>query len=255
MPPRTTPAALDRLNREVTSCRLCPRLVAYRERVAREKKREFRDWTYWGRPLPGFGDPRARLLLVGLAPAAHGGNRTGRMFTGDGSGAWLMRALHHAGFASKPDSISRDDGLVLRDAYVTAAVRCAPPANRPTPAEFATCFRYLEREYLLLPEVEGIVALGALAFAQTLHLLHSSGVTLPVPRPRFAHGAHYRLPGAPWLLATYHPSRQNTNTGRLTQAMLNRIFSRARQLLDRGAAGSAPRRTEDRPNSLGRSRG
>lgn len=224
-------------------CRRCPRLVAYRERVAREKKREFQDWVYWGKPVPGFGDPQARVLLVGLAPAAHGANRTGRMFTGDlpnGASVWLVRALYQAGFANQPTSLHRDDGLRLRDAYVTAAVRCAPPQNRPTPEELGRCFPFLVREFALLPRVRVVVALGAVAFATVLRLLASFGVELPRPKPRFAHGALYRFPGqvqgrpAPAVLCTYHPSRQNTQTGRLTARMLDSVFRRARQLAEEG---------------------
>lgn len=224
-------------------CRRCPRLVAYRERVAREKKREFQNWVYWGKPVPGFGDPQARVLLVGLAPAAHGANRTGRMFTGDlpnGASVWLVRALYQAGFANQPTSLHRDDGLRLRDAYVTAAVRCAPPQNQPTPEELGRCFPFLVREFALLPRVRVVVALGAVAFATVLRLLASFGVELPRPKPRFAHGALYRFPGqvqgrpAPAVLCTYHPSRQNTQTGRLTARMLDSVFRRARQLAEEG---------------------
>ncbi|HEY3246762.1 MAG TPA: uracil-DNA glycosylase [bacterium] len=226
---------LERLNTEIVSCRLCPRLVQHREAVARTKKREFRDWDYWGRPLPGFGDPHARLLIVGLAPAAHGGNRTGRMFTGDSSGHWLMRALHRAGFASQPSSDHRGDGLTLTDAYITAAVRCAPPENTPTPQEIATCGRYLAREFALLPRVEVVVALGRIAFRGVLVLARTHGLAVSKPLPTFAHGARYVLAGADdrgvLLLASYHPSRQNTQTGRLTRPMLERIFRHARQAL------------------------
>ncbi len=230
------PDGLRALAAEVVACRRCPRLVAYRERVARDKKPEFRQWTYWGKPVPGFGDPRARVLLVGLAPAAHGANRTGRMFTGDlpnGASVWLVRALHRAGFANQPTSLHRGDGLRLRDAYVTAAVRCAPPDNRPSPAELRP---FLVREFLLLPRVRVVVCLGAVAFHAVLRLLAHLGVELPRPRPRFAHGALYRFPGqvrgrpVPAVLCTYHPSRQNTQTGKLTAPMLDRIFARARRL-------------------------
>lgn len=222
-------------------CRRCPRLVAYRERVAREKKREFQDWVYWGKPVPGFGDPQARVLLVGLAPAAHGANRTGRMFTGDlpnGASVWLVRALYQAGFANQPTSLHRDDGLRLRDAYVTAAVRCAPPENRPSPEELRRCFPYLVQEFLLLPRVRVVVCLGAVAFDAVLRLLAHLGVELPRPRPRFAHGAVYRFSGAvqgrpvPAVVCTYHPSRQNTQTGKLTARMLDRVFVQARRLLE-----------------------
>jgi uracil-DNA glycosylase family 4 len=218
---------LPALNRRITGCRLCPRLVAYREAVARVKRRQFRDETYWGRPLPGFGDPRARVLVVGLAPAAHGGNRTGRMFTGDQSGDWLIRAMHEHGFANQPTSGSADDGLALRDAYITAAARCAPPDNRPSIDELARCRPYLLRERELLTRVRVLVALGRVAFATILATERVRGTTLPRPLPRFAHGAVTRL-GDVTVIASFHPSRQNTQTGRLTAAMLSAIFARAR---------------------------
>jgi uracil-DNA glycosylase family 4 len=221
----------ERLNRDVIGCRACPRLVAHRETIARVKRRQYRDDEYWGRPLPGFGDPRARLLLVGLAPAAHGGNRTGRMFTGDQSGAWLMRALHGAGFATLPSSERRDDGLRLRDAYITAAARCAPPDNRPTLDELARCRTFLFRERALLSRVRVIVALGQIGFATVLAMERARGVALPRPLPRFGHGAEAAL-GSVVLISSYHPSRQNTQTGRLTAPMLAAIFSRARRLLN-----------------------
>ena len=227
----TDAAALARLARVITRCRLCPRLVAHRELVARTKRRQFRDETYWGRPLPGFGDPAARLLIVGLAPAAHGGNRTGRMFTGDQSGDWLFRALYDAGFANQPRSESRDDGLVLRDAYVTAAARCAPPDNKPTIAELACCRPYLLRERALLTRVCAIVALGRIAFATVLAAERAAGTVLPRPLPRFAHGAVTALSRVT-LIASYHPSRQNTQTGKLSRAMLAAVFARARRCLD-----------------------
>ncbi len=229
-------AALARLTRTIITCRRCPRLVQHREQVARTKKREFAAWTYWGRPVPGLGDPRAELLIVGLAPAAHGANRTGRMFTGDSSGRWLFRALHRAGFASQPTSERRDDGLRLRNAYLTATVRCAPPDNTPTRDEMATCAGYLRRELALLSRVRVIVGLGQIAFTQILALAAERGTVVPRPRPRFAHGASYLLPGrdgAIELIASYHPSRQNTQTGRLTEAMLDAVFARARRSLAR----------------------
>lgn len=225
-----TTSALARLADTIVACRRCPRLVRYREHVARTKKREFAAWTYWGRPVPGFGDPRAELLIVGLAPAAHGANRTGRMFTGDSSGRWLFRALYRHGFASQPDSAHRDDGLRVRNAYITAVVRCAPPDNRPAPGEMANCAGYLRRELALLTRVRVIVALGQIAFTQVLALAGSAGMTVPRPRPRFAHGAGCLLQGVRGpvkLIASYHPSRQNTQTGRLTEAMLDEIFRRA----------------------------
>jgi len=196
------------------------------------KRRQFRDDEYWGRPLPGFGDPRARLLVVGLAPAAHGGNRTGRMFTGDQSGACLMRAMHGAGFASIPTSDRRDDGLELHDAYITAAARCAPPDNKPTPDELERCRPYLVRERQLLTTVRVIVALGQIGFAAVLAAERALGVDLVRPVPRFAHGAESRV-GSVVLLSSYHPSRQNTQTGRLTAPMLAAIFERARELVER----------------------
>jgi len=229
---------LTRLARTVIACRRCPRLVRYREHIARTKKREFADWTYWGRPVPGFGDPQAELLIVGLAPAAHGANRTGRMFTGDSSGRWLFRTLHRQGFASQATSEHRGDALRVRTAYITAVVRCAPPGNRPTGAELANCAEYLRRELALLPRVRVIVALGQIAFTQVLVLVAESGVALPRPRPRFVHGASYLLPGRHGpieLIASYHPSRQNTQTGRLTEAMLDAVFTRARLSLTRAS--------------------
>jgi uracil-DNA glycosylase family 4 len=222
---------LARLEARVARCRLCPRLVAHRERVAREKVARFRGWTYWGRPVPGFGDPRARLLIVGLAPAAHGGNRTGRIFTGDESGNWLYASLHRAGFASQPTSVSRDDGLVLRGAFVTAAARCAPPANRPTPAELATCRRYLLAELALLGGVRVVVALGKVAHDAFLAAERARGTALPRPLPRFGHAAEHRLASGLVLLDSYHPSQQNTFTGKLTRPMLDAVFSRARELV------------------------
>ena len=222
-------AELDALEAEVTACRRCPRLVAWRERVAREKRASFADWDYWGRPLPGFGDPGARILVFGLAPAAHGGNRTGRVFTGDRSGDWLFAAMHRAGLANQPTSVSRDDGLRLRDAWVAAAVRCAPPANRPTPLERDNCLPWTERELTLLPHVRVIVCLGAFAWDAALRLRAALGDPAPRPKPRFGHGAE--APGERWtLLGSFHPSQQNTFTGRLTEAMLDAVFARSREL-------------------------
>ena len=228
---------LERINARVVRCRACPRLVEHRERVAVTKRRAFRDDTYWGKPVPAFGDASARLLVVGLAPAQHGANRTGRMFTGDSSGDWLYRALHRAGFASQPTSRTRDDGLRLRSAYITAAARCAPPDNRPTIDELATCRPYLVAElgaFLADATHEKpviVLALGAIAHAAVLAALVAYGVTLPRPRPRFAHGAVASLAdGCVRLVDSYHPSRQNTQTGRLTEAMLDRVMARAKQL-------------------------
>ena len=192
----------------------------------------FRDWTYWARPVPGFGDPDARLLVVGLAPAAHGGNRTGRIFTGDESGNWLYAALHRAGFANQPESRHRDDGLRLRDAFVTAVARCAPPANRPTREEIATCRRYLVGELGLMPRVRVVVALGKVAHDGFLAAERARGGSLPRPLPRFGHGAEHPLPSGVILLCSYHPSQQNTFTGKLSRPMLDAIFSRARAVLD-----------------------
>jgi len=222
---------LARLEARITRCRLCPRLVAHRERVGREKVARFRDWTYWARPVPGFGDPAARLLIVGLAPAAHGGNRTGRIFTGDESGNWLYAALHRAGFANQPTSVRRDDGLELRDAFVRAAARCAPPANRPTPFEIATCRRWLVGERALLADVRVVVALGKLAHDAVLALERARGAAVPRPRPRFGHAAEHRLADDVVLIDSYHPSQQNTFTGKLTRPMLDAVFTRARRLL------------------------
>ena len=200
--------------------------------MAREKKREFRDWEYWGRPVPGFGDPGARLMLVGLAPAAHGANRTGRMFTGDASGSWLYEVLHRFGFANQPNSLSRDDGLRLSDCYIAAAARCAPPANKPTPEELGSCRRFLEAELSLLPRVRVVVGLGRVGHEAWLR---ASGWWSRLPaseRPRFAHGAEATLPDGKVLIASYHPSRQNTNTGRLTRTMWEGVFRRARDILE-----------------------
>jgi uracil-DNA glycosylase family 4 len=213
------------IERRVIACRRCPRLVEWRERVAREKRAAFRDEDYWGRPVPGFGDPRARVYVLGLAPAAHGGNRTGRVFTGDRSGDWLFGSLYRTGFANQPTSVSADDGLRLEGAFVAASVRCAPPANRPLPAERDNCLPYAAEELALLrPAV--IVCLGAFAWdaACRLHELR--------PRPRFAHGAEHAIAGGPVLLGTYHPSQQNTFTGKLTEPMLDAVFARARELAD-----------------------
>lgn len=211
---------LDAISSEIAACRLCPRLVAWREASAAAPPRRFRGQAYWARPVPGFGDPAARLLIVGLAPAANGGNRTGRVFTGDPSGDFLYAALHRAGFASQALSASRDDGLRLRDAYVAAAVRCAPPDNRPTPEEFSRCRPFLERERAALPRLRVVLALGALAWESCLHVL---GTTRP--RPPFGHGRELRLPGGPLLVGSYHVSQRNTSTGLLTPAMFDAILA------------------------------
>jgi uracil-DNA glycosylase family 4 len=218
---------LARLTNEIVACRACPRLVEWRERVAREKRAAFRDDDYWGKPVPGFGDARARILLLGLAPAAHGGNRTGRVFTGDRSGDWLFGALHRVGLANRPTSIRADDGLRLRDAYVAAAVRCAPPQNAPTPLERDRCQPYLERELALLARLRVIVVLGGFAYAAAGRVLAAAGDPLPSPRPRFAHGLEVRTARLT-ILGCYHPSQQNTFTGRLTEPMLDAVLARAR---------------------------
>ena len=217
------------LQQAVVACRLCPRLVAWREETARRKRRMYRDETYWGRPLPAFGDPSARLLIVGLAPAAHGGNRTGRMFTGDLSGDWLFAALHRAGFARQPESTRIGDGQQLQDALITAAARCAPPQNRLTPSELTACRPYLAREIALLPDLRAVVALGRTAFDAFLRAWAAAGRTPPSPKPPFGHNRAAPLPdGGPLLIASYHPSRQNTQTRRLTAPMLDDVFRRAR---------------------------
>lgn len=218
------PDSLARLTAEIVDCRRCPRLVAWREEVAREKRASFADWEYWGRPVPGFGDPDARVLIVGLAPAAHGGNRTGRVFTGDRSGDWLFAALHRAGYANQPESTAVDDGLELRDAYVAAAVRCAPPANKPTPDERDACLPYLEREIGLLRQVQVFVVLGQFGFDALCRVL---GVR---PRPKFGHGAEVVLPDGRTIVCSFHVSQQNTFTGKLTEPMLDAVFARARVL-------------------------
>lgn len=222
------PRALEVLEEEVVRCRLCPRLVAWRELVARTKRRAYRDQEYWGRPIPSFGDPDARLLVVGLAPAAHGGNRTGRVFTGDRSGDFLFRALHETGFASQPESIALDDGLELRDAYITAVVRCAPPENKPAPGEFRNCRAYLERELDLLENVRVVVALGKVAFDVYLAILRDREVIRSRAAFHFAHAAVHRIgSGVPVLISSYHPSQQNTSTGKLTHKMLMEVFVNA----------------------------
>ena len=216
---------------EVTGCRQCPRLVEWREQVGREKRRSYRECEYWARPVPGFGDPAARLLVFGLAPAAHGANRTGRMFTGDRSGEWLFAAMHRAGFASQPTSEHRGDGLVLRDAYVTSAVKCAPPDNQPTPEERDACAPWVLRELEALPRLRVVVALGGFAWAQALRTLREAGHPVPSPLPKFGHGAEARL-GALTLIGSYHPSQQNTFTGRLTPGMLDDVFAAARRAME-----------------------
>jgi uracil-DNA glycosylase family 4 len=223
---------LQILNREIASCELCPRLVAYRAEVGRLKRRAYRDWDYWAKPVPGFGDPQARLLLIGLAPGAHGANRTGRMFTGDSSGDFLYKVLFATGFASQPTSVSRDDGLKLADAYLGAAVRCAPPDNKPTVQEIRTCRPYLERELDLLKNLRVVVALGRLAFDVYLGILRDRGTIQRRSGFIFAHDAEHPMgDGQPLLISSYHPSQQNTSTGKLTEAMLRGVFERARRHL------------------------
>jgi uracil-DNA glycosylase len=218
--------ALSELEDRIVACRRCPRLVEWREQVAREKRAAFRDQDYWGRPVPGFGDPAAGLMVVGLAPAAHGANRTGRMFTGDRSGDWLYAALFRAGFANQPTSVDRDDGLELAGAWITSPVKCAPPANKPTPAERDACRPFIDAELELLSGVRVVVALGAFGFAEAARVL---GFT---SKPKFGHGAEAVAPDGRVLLGSYHVSQQNTFTGRLTEPMLDAVFGRARELLD-----------------------
>ncbi len=225
--------SLRRVTVEVVECRRCPRLVAWREQAAREAPARYRGERYWARPVPGFGDPKARLFVVGLAPAAHGGNRTGRAFTGDRSGEWLYRALHRAGFANQPTSISADDGLQLLGAYIAAVVRCAPPDNKPMPQERDNCLEYLMREIRLLDQVRVVVALGSFAWDGFLRAAASLG-HITRPKPRFGHGARAEI--GPWMLiGSYHPSQQNTFTGKLTEPMLDAIFSEARRLSRRSS--------------------
>jgi len=222
---------LEALQQRVVACHLCPRLVRWREKVAREKTRRFEEWEYWGKPNPSFGDPRAQLLLVGLAPAAHGGNRTGRMFTGDRSGDWLYRALHKAGFANQPTSVSRDDGLHLGNCYVTATCRCAPPLNKLLPREIQNCRPFLLQELQLLRRIRVIVGLGKIGFDAAYTSLRELGWAPPGKKPKFSHGAEFTVNARLTLLGSFHPSQQNTFTGRLTEPMLDSIFRRAHTLL------------------------
>ncbi len=224
-------STLTILNREVVACTLCPRLVAYRERVAREKRRAYRDCEYWGKPVPGFGDPQARVLILGLAPGAHGSNRTGRPFTGDASGNFMYPVLHEAGFASQPTGTHRDDGLTLRNAYITAAVRCVPPQNRPTPAEAVNCAPFLDREIAALPHLKVVLALGRIAFEAYLnHLKRRSLITSKKPYA-FQHAAEYATPDGRILQVSYHPSNQNTQTGTLTREMFLRVIQQTARLV------------------------
>jgi len=226
-------SALDQLNCEVVTCALCPRLVAYRSKIASEKRRAYRDWEYWGKAVPGFGDPNARIVVLGLAPGAHGSNRTGRPFTGDASGNFMYPVLYETGFANQPSATDRNDGLELSDLYITAAVRCAPPDNKPLPEELANCAPYLDRELAALKRAKVIVALGRIGFEAYLNHLKRRGL-LTIKKPYvFQHGAQYKMPDGRILLASYHPSNQNTQTGKLTRAMFVRIFKDAARLADR----------------------
>lgn len=245
-PERRTPTALTVVRDAIVTCEQCPRLRQYCQRIGREKRRAYLLDTYWARPVPGFGDPRARLLIVGLAPAAHGANRTGRVFTGDGvggSGDFLMSALHRAGFANIPTSHRPDDGLRLTDAYIAAAVRCAPPDNKPTPEEVARCLPHLDAELEALPNVAVVIALGRIGFDAYLQMLKGRGLVVR-PKPEFGHGTEATLPNGQVLIGSYHPSRQNTNTGRLTAAMMDDVMRLAARHLRRAA----------RPPSRGKSR-
>ena len=226
------PAWLTELNAEVVSCVRCPRLVEYREKIAREKRRAYRDCEYWGKPVPGFGDPNARILALGLAPGAHGSNRTGRPFTGDASGNFMYPVLHETGFANQPTAVSLDDGLKLKDLFITASARCAPPDNKPLPEELANCSEYLDRELAGLKNLKVIVALGKIAFDAYLNYLKRHGLLKNRGTFIFKHGIHYKMPGGKILLATYHPSNQNTQTGKLTRPMFVRIFQQAAKLAE-----------------------
>ena len=223
--------ALTLLNDRITRCTACPRLVTYRQAIAAEKRKQFESWTYWGRPVPGFGDPHARLYVLGLAPAAHGGNRTGRVFTGDRSGDWLYDALHRFGFANQASSRHWDDGLKLSDCYIGATVRCAPPDNKPALEEFMACRPHLREEIRLLQNIRVVVALGKIAFDHYLKVCRVEGLQLPSPLPKFSHGIVEVLPWGTILIGSYHPSQQNTFTGRLTRSMFHHIFATARQRL------------------------
>lgn len=225
-------ATLEQLNREITACTKCPRLVEWRENVATEKVRRFRHETYWGRPVPGFGDPQARLLIVGLAPAAHGANRTGRMFTGDRSGDWLYRSLHKFGFANQVEAHYRNDGLSLQDCYITAAVRCAPPQNKPMREERENCLGYLEQEIRCLQKVQVVVVLGKIAFDTIVKLFVNSGKLTAPRKPKFSHAAVFSVYSELTLIASYHPSQQNTFTGRLTEPMFDLVFEQAKNMLN-----------------------
>ncbi len=229
---------LEVLNKEVVECRACPRLVEFRERIGREKRRAYLEWDYWAKPVPGFGDPNARVLILGLAPGAHGSNRTGRPFTGDSSGNFMYPVLHRTGFASQPNATHIDDGLKLKDIYITAALRCAPPGNKPTPGEIRNCSSFLDREINLLKNVRVVVALGKIGFDAYLNHLKRRGLLRSKAEYVFGHGLQYKMPDGRILLASYHPSNQNTNTGKLTEEMFTEIFRKARKLLEKAQAAS-----------------
>ena len=223
--------ALTILNRAIVECRLCPRLVVYREKIAREKRRAYLSWEYWGKPVPGFGDPEARVLILGLAPGAHGSNRTGRPFTGDASGVFMYPVLHEVGFASQPSALHREDGLTLKDAYITAAVRCAPPDNKPLPEEIRNCAPYLDREIAALSRLKVVVALGRIGFDAYLNFAQRTGQIKSKKEYAFGHGVQYAMPDGKILLASYHPSNQNTQTGKLTRKMFLGVFQEAAGLV------------------------
>jgi uracil-DNA glycosylase family 4 len=246
-------SALQILNQELIACTRCARLTEYREKIGREKRRAYIDQEYWAKPVPGFGDTKARVLLLGLAPGAHGSNRTGRPFTGDGSGNFMYPVLHKAGFASQPTGTHINDGMKLHDAYITAAVRCAPPANKPLPEEIATCSQYLDREFALLKNVRVVVALGKIGFDAYLNHLKRRGLITSRAAYVFGHGRHYSMPDGRILLASFHPSLQNTNTGKLTEAMFLEIFKLARRLAEGSPdTGAATRREAQRSKADGR---
>lgn len=229
------PTPVQQLQRSIVACRACPRLVRWRERVAKERAPRFAEWNYWGRPVPSFGDENARVVIVGLAPAAHGANRTGRMFTGDRSGDWLYRALHKAGFASVSASVSASDGLMLKDCYITAAARCAPPLNKPTREELTRCRPFLHREFELLPRMRVVIALGKVAADAVYDSFRDMQRTALTRRPKFGHGAFCELNRGQVLLMSYHPSQQNTFTGKLTETMFDAIFAQAKVLIRRSS--------------------
>jgi uracil-DNA glycosylase family 4 len=240
---KASPNWLTILNSEVVRCTRCPRLVVYREQIAREKRRAYRDWEYWGKPVPGFGDPEARVVILGLAPGAHGSNRTGRPFTGDASGNFMYPVLFETGFASQAQATDREDGLVLNDIYITAAARCAPPQNKPLPSELANCAPYLDRELAGLKRAKVIVALGRIGFDAYLNYLKRRAIVDRKSEYMFAHGAKYKMPDGRILLASYHPSNQNTQTGKLTRKMFLQIFKEAARIADQWRGGSSPFRT------------